>query len=271
ISTASPAYITFRSSTATTGGTSTVKITSGPNIIIPSGTTIGTSNSYNGYIYVYGVNNAGTVVVGLSLYSFPTDALQSTTAISGGSSASTLYTTAAQSSKPVQYLGKFLAPQTTAGTWAANSTEIFLATGYDYGASQLVSARGDLVTVNSSNVPARLAVGGANNFFTSNGTDPSWNVLNVGTGLTGNGVSTALAIANTGVTPGSYTYASITVNSQGQVTVAGSGTAAVTSVTAGTGISITGTSTAPIVNIANTTVTAGTYGAPQITVNAQGQ
>jgi hypothetical protein len=42
-------------------------------------------------------------------------------------------------------------------------------------------------------------------------------------------------------------------------------------VTAGTGISVTGTGTAPIVNIANTGVTAGTYTNAVFVVNAQGQ
>jgi len=73
------------------------------------------------------------------------------------------------------------------------------------------------------------------------------------------------------VTAGSYTYTSITVNAQGQLTAASSGTSPVTSVTAGTGISITGTASVPIINIANTTVTAGSYTYTSITVNAQGQ
>src|SRR5208337_2065465 len=99
-------------------------------------------------------------------------------------------------------------------------------------------------------------------------------LIQTGTGLTGGPitVSGTISIANTGVTPGSYTNASITVNSQGQITSATSGASPVITITAGTGISITGSSSTPTINIANTGVTFGTYANPStITVNAQGQ
>jgi len=90
-----------------------------------------------------------------------------------------------------------------------------------------------------------------------------------GDGISGN---PSVAIANTSVTPGSYTLANITVNAQGQITSAASGTAGtVQQVDTGTGLTggpITSTGT---VSIANTAVTAGSYTAANITVNAQGQ
>jgi len=92
-----------------------------------------------------------------------------------------------------------------------------------------------------------------------------------GDGIAGN---PSVAIANTSVTPGSYTLANITVNAQGQITSAASNTASsgtVQQVNTGTGLTggpITSTGT---VSIANTAVTAGSYTAANITVNAQGQ
>jgi hypothetical protein len=59
--------------------------------------------------------------------------------------------------------------------------------------------------------------------------------VNTGTGLTGGpitGIGT-VSIANTAVTAGSYTLANFTVNAQGQITAASSGTALVSSFTAG--------------------------------------
>jgi hypothetical protein len=59
--------------------------------------------------------------------------------------------------------------------------------------------------------------------------------VNTGTGLTGGpitGIGT-ISIANTAVTAGSYTLANFTVNAQGQITAASSGTALVSSFTAG--------------------------------------
>ena len=220
-SSTNPTKVNFRSATATTGAVMTIMVTSSVSITIPSGTTIGTSNSYAGYIYVYALNSSGTVLLAVSLAPFALDASLSTTAISGGSTATVLYSTAAQTNLPVQYLGKILAPQATAGTWASNSTEIYVKNSYDYAAGRICKTRGDIETIGSSNLPSAITMGVSSTFLsTTNGLDGSWNPLNLSASFTGNALGTPLGLATTGVAAASYGAPNVTFNSFGQATAA---------------------------------------------------
>lgn len=113
--------IYFRSTIATSGSYSQQTVTSSISLVVPSGATLGHNDGIADYIYLYALNNAGSVELAVSSSChWNTNVVQSTTAIGTGSDdAATLYSTSARTNVAIRLIGRMLSSQTTAGTYAS--------------------------------------------------------------------------------------------------------------------------------------------------------
>ncbi len=124
-SSTSPVVCGFRSTTAATGTYDIGTATSATSIVIPSTATMGFVNGNTTYIYVYALNNAGTIELLVTSTLLNETTVQTTTTIDTASDSLTgKYSTTGRSNLAVKYLGKILSTQATAGTWASAPTEI---------------------------------------------------------------------------------------------------------------------------------------------------
>lgn len=128
-SASNPVTVGFRSVTAASGLYTRVQITSALSLVISSGSTLGMISAVASYIYVYLLNNAGTAELAVSLTLFDEGTVISSLAEGGAGAAdaaSGLYSTASRSNVPCRLIGRLLATEATAGTWATAPSEISL-------------------------------------------------------------------------------------------------------------------------------------------------
>lgn len=130
-SSTNPVTISFRNATQATGTPTVLSVTSALSFVATAGSTLGTVSGVTERLYVYAINNAGTVVLGVSSGNNLDETLLTNTTSEGGAGAADtrylLYTTnsvGALTSKGVRLIGCFESSQTVAGTWASAPTMI---------------------------------------------------------------------------------------------------------------------------------------------------
>lgn len=122
-----PVKIGFRNATSATGTYSQVTATAATSLVISSGSTLGHESATARYIYVYAINNAGTIELAASASRYDDGTILSTTAEGGAGAADSptaIYSTTARSNVAARLIGRMSSTQATAGTWASTMSEI---------------------------------------------------------------------------------------------------------------------------------------------------
>ena len=128
-STSSPVYILMptAASNVLDGGYVGRQITGALSMTVSSGSTLGHSNATAAPVFIYLLDNAGTIELAASAKFFGGASVQTTTAEGGAGAADSrtvLYSTTLRSNVVVACLQSWESTQTTAGTWAATTGQV---------------------------------------------------------------------------------------------------------------------------------------------------
>lgn len=125
-----PIFVAFRNATAATGTYVLRSVTAALSTVISNGSTAGFTSGTTEFLYVYLIDNAGTVELAWSTTRlWDENSLQTTTAEGGAGAADdrhTLYSTTARSNVAIRLVGRIKFTLATAGTWNENGDEVSL-------------------------------------------------------------------------------------------------------------------------------------------------
>lgn len=126
-----PVDIVFRNATSTTGTPIIRTATAATSMTISNGSSLGQASGANQYVWVYAIDNAGTIELAVAGAPFTDELAVVTTTTEGGggtaTSGTTIYSGTTRSNVGVRLLGRLKSNQATAGTWASSILEISLA------------------------------------------------------------------------------------------------------------------------------------------------
>jgi hypothetical protein len=124
---ASAVKISFRSSTLTSGAYNQRSATGATSLVISSGSTLGQQSGRLARLFIYALDNAGTIELAVSQTLYHENQLATSSAEGGAGAADSgvdIYSTTARTGVPFRLIGILDNTQTTAGTWASAGTKL---------------------------------------------------------------------------------------------------------------------------------------------------
>lgn len=112
-----------------TGGYNQRLITAALSLVVSSGSTLGQASASTARLFIYLIDNAGTLELAVSQTLYPDNQTISTTAEGGAGAADSgtvIYSTTARSNVNFRLIGTLQNTQTTAGTWASAGSNLRL-------------------------------------------------------------------------------------------------------------------------------------------------
>lgn len=178
--------LAYRSPTSASGSWLFRTANAAQSLTISSGATLGTSNNLKGRIYVYLIDNAGSLELAVSQKYYSGDSLVNTVAMSAASDlVGVVYSTSERTGVPIVSIGYFDSTQTVAGTWVNSPSKIHIGnmgSKFDRDMSSSVASIGDVAVSNavSQTITTKATVTNLSVSLTTSG-KPVRLVLNPGT------------------------------------------------------------------------------------------
>lgn len=179
----SPVVIPFRSSTAATATYTYRSVTAANTLIVPNGATLGTISGQSHYLFLYAIDVAGVIQLGVSQMLYDEGTLNATAAITTAADANNvIYSTSTETNVPIRCIGRVYIAEAAAGVWATAPTQALsmilptvadsqkicaIARGTVTGASHNVIQNVRLGTTVFDNCGCMGASGGIREFFTA--------------------------------------------------------------------------------------------------------
>lgn len=119
--------IGFRSSTLSSGGYVVREISSATSLVVSQGSSLGMDDATPTYLWVYALDNAGSVEIGVSRILYDVTGKVSTTAEGGAGGADSeipIYSTSTLSNVPARVIGRILISEPTSAQWTVGPTEV---------------------------------------------------------------------------------------------------------------------------------------------------